>query len=488
MRKFTKFLAAVLALSLLVGAAPAGAKSMEPFIPEKIEAAEDNAPKMNIIEDGSSDYVIVHGAQAAPSEVTAAEKLQEYLERVGGCELPIVTDAEPAGQKEIIVGKTVREGVGTYQFDRDKLGDDGFIIVTVGENIFIAGGEKRGTLYGVFDFLEKFLGCRWFSTEAVIIPEAQTVAVPEDIYEYETPAFTYRSPQIINSYFGDTDYCLANRVNGHAAGGVNNEKYGGIVDYNLGNIAHIITGDAAIYAAHPDWFAINEKGERVFGEYGSPCMSNPEVIQFYTEYALANKDLDCIGMSHNDTALSCQCAGCKAIYKEEGTLGKTGESGATLVRMLNKISDELDKVGSDAMFGILAYAATAEAPQKTRLTDRTVIYFAPIGMCYAHPFETCTYKGTIEHRRQLDDWVKIASNFIQWDYPCNYDHWNLPYPLWAVMQPNIQYFYENNFIGWFNCGGAECDTSFFPMTTWLYGKLLWDPYRDMEALYDDFLP
>jgi hypothetical protein len=156
--------------------------------------------------------------------------------------------------------------------------------------------------------------------------------------------------------------------------------------------------------------------------------------------------------------------------------------------MLNRVSDALDEVGSDAMFGILAYAATAEAPQKTKLTDRAMIYFAPIGTCYAHPFATDTYKGTVEHRRQLEDWVQVASNFIQWDYPCNYDHWNAPYPLWAALQPNIQYFYENKFIGWFNCGGATCDTSFFPMTTWLYAKLLWDPYQDMEALYADILP
>jgi len=490
MRKITKCLAAALALLLLLGAIPAAAKPMQTFVPEEYIYDGNTADAfMDIIADGESDYVIVRGAQAQPSEVTAAEKLQEYLKRISGCELPIVTDEAPARGKEIIVGNTNRAGVEAYQVTREELGDDGFIIQARGDgNILIAGGEKRGTLYGVFDFLEKFLGCRWFSPEMVIIPETKTVTVPAEIDMLEVPAFLYRSPQIIPAYYNDTDYCLANRTNGHAVGAVADEKYGGVVDYDLGNIAGIITHDAALYSEHPDWFAVNEKGERVFGEYGSPCMSNEEVIQFYTAYALEHADLGCIGMSHNDTSLSCQCENCKAIYREEGTLGKTGESGATLVRMLNRISDALDEVGSDAKFGILAYAATIEAPQKTKLTDRTIVYFAPIGACYAHPFETDTYKGTVNHRRQLEDWVKVASNFVQFDYPCNYDHWNLPYPLWAALQPNIQYFYENKFIGWFNCGGAACDTSFFPMTSWLYAKLLWNPYRDMDALYADFLP
>jgi len=488
MHKLTKFFAAVLALVLLIGVIPAAA--------QPTDAPKTEPPTMVIIKDGVSDYVIVRGTDASPSEITAAEKLQEYLERISGCALEIITDDTPAQGPEFIVGKTNRESdEDFYPIRRESLGDDGFVINTMfnamGISIVIAGGEKRGTLYGVFDFLERYLGCRWFSPELTIVPEAKTVAIPNKIAEREVPAFTYRSPQIIPAYYNDTDYCLANRANGHAVGAVADEKYGGVVDYQIG-WAGFITHDEALYAEHPDWFALNEKGERVFGEYGSPCMSNEGVIQYYIEYALRcvedDPNVACIGMGLNDTSLSCQCEGCKAIYREEGTIGKVGESGATQVRLFNRVSEALDAVGSKARLGTHAYAANAEAPKKTKYTDRAVIYFAPIGTCYAHPFENCTYKGTVNHRRQLEDWVQAASNFIQFDYPCNYDHWNLPYPLWAILQPNIQYFYENNFIGWFNCGGATCDTSFFPLTTWLYGKLLWDPYQDMEALYADFLP
>ena len=491
MRKIMKCLAVALALLFLAGMVPASAKPMATFVPEEYVNEKPAAETMDIIVDGASEYVIVRGADASPSEITAAEKLQEYLERISGCKLPIVADDTPTAGNEIIVGDTNRRGQ-WYEENREEFGDDGFVIEAHGDgNILIAGGEKRGALYGVFDFLEKFLGCRWFSPEIVIIPETATVAIPVEIDMLEIPAYLYRSPQIINAYFSDTDYCLANRVNGHAATAVAGEKYGGVLDYQIG-WAGFITHDEALYSEHPDWFALNEKGERVFGEYGSPCMSNEGVIQYYIDYALRcveeNPDIACIGMGLNDTALSCQCEGCKAIYREEGTIGKAGESGATQARLFNRVSEALDEAGSNAGLGTHAYAANAEAPQKTRYPNRAIIYFAPIGTCYAHPFETDTYKGTVNHRRQLEDWVKVADNFIQFDYPCNYDHWNAPYPLWAALQPNIQYFYENHFIGWFNCGGATCDTSFFNMTSWLYAKLLWDPYRDMEALYADILP
>jgi len=489
MRKKTRWF--LIALSVLVVAGIAvGTISFWPkasFVPKELEALEDSAPKMNIIEDGISDYVIVFGVEALPSEITAAEKLQEYLERISGFALPFVMDNAPEVEKEIVIGNTNR-----YAPPLEELSDDGFIVRTVGESIIIAGGQ-RGTLYGVFGFLEKFLGCRWFSPEVTIIPKTQTVAVPNEIDVLEVPAFLYRSPQIdFASCQDNIDYTLANRVNGHMATAVADPKYGGILDYQIGNAAALITQDAALFSEHPDWFALNEKDERVFGEYGNPCMSNEEVIQFYIDYVLRcvaeAPDIACIGMGLNDSSLSCQCENCKVIYAQEGTLGKTGESSATQVRLFNRISAALDEAGSNAKMGTHAYAANAEAPQKTRYNDRTVIYFAPIGSCYAHPFETCAYKGTVNHRRQLEDWMKAASSFIQFDYPCSYDHWNLPYPLWGALQPNIRYFYENNFIGLFNCGGAEHDTSFFDMTAWLYAKLLWDPYRDMEALYGEFLP
>ena len=224
MRKCTKCLAgtlALLALLMLIGIIPTSAKPMGPFIPKKIEAIEDTAPKMILIEDGTSKYVIVRGAQASPSEVTAAEKLQRYLERISGCVLPIVTDDEAARDYEIIIGRTTREGIDTYEVPRGELGDEGFILKTVGESIVIAGGEKRGTLYGTFDFLEKFLGCLWLTGEVTVVPEAQTVAVPAEIDVLEKPAFAFRNPIVVPYLCADVDYCLANRINAGAGVVVN---------------------------------------------------------------------------------------------------------------------------------------------------------------------------------------------------------------------------------------------------------------------------
>ena len=37
--------------------------------------------------------------------------------------------------------------------------------------LIIAGGNEKGTLYGVYTFLEEYLGCRMYSPECKIDPE-----------------------------------------------------------------------------------------------------------------------------------------------------------------------------------------------------------------------------------------------------------------------------------------------------------------------------
>ena len=48
---------------------------------------------LTLIENGTSRYSIVRGAGAGPSEVTAANELQKYLEQISGVRLVVRTDA-----------------------------------------------------------------------------------------------------------------------------------------------------------------------------------------------------------------------------------------------------------------------------------------------------------------------------------------------------------------------------------------------------------
>ncbi len=57
--------------------------------------------------------------------------------------------------------------------------------------LIIAGGKEKGSLYGVYSFLEDILGCRMYSPQVLVIPEQKEITIPEINLKQE-PAFAYR--------------------------------------------------------------------------------------------------------------------------------------------------------------------------------------------------------------------------------------------------------------------------------------------------------
>ena len=124
MKRFLSFTLAALMLLSILTACNGEDPTIQPDVAgESIEEGKEpvmDMKNLNLVVDGVSEYVIVRGENASPSEVTAASELQSYLKQISGAELPIVTDSAEPVVKEIVVGKTNREKDGA--FDRTELG------------------------------------------------------------------------------------------------------------------------------------------------------------------------------------------------------------------------------------------------------------------------------------------------------------------------------------------------------------------------------
>src|SRR5512141_3007484 len=94
---------------------------------------------------------IVRSAAASPSQVYAAEELQRFTEEMTGIKLPIVTDERPLPDCAVLLGDSPAE--------TSALGEDGFRLVRRGARLLVLGGPVRGTLYGVYELLERCGGC-----------------------------------------------------------------------------------------------------------------------------------------------------------------------------------------------------------------------------------------------------------------------------------------------------------------------------------------
>ena len=155
-----------------------------------------------IAEDGQARMTIVVSAAASPSTRYAGEELQRFLGEMTGAEIPLVTDDAPAASSEIWVGESRRLQKANILIDYETLGTEGYVIRTRAPHILITGGEPRGTLYGVYGFLEDHLGCRWFTPEVSSIPKSRVLAVlPID--EVRKPILEYREPFVYECFDGD---------------------------------------------------------------------------------------------------------------------------------------------------------------------------------------------------------------------------------------------------------------------------------------------
>ena len=130
--------------------------------------------EMVIVEDGNSDYFIVTSENPDECIKTAANELQTYIEKVSGAELEIITEGNISENgKAILIGETQLEKE-IIDIDRSSIKADGFRLYSDGKYFVIAGADSRGTLYGVYTFLEDYLGVRWFTPTLEVVPNTKT--------------------------------------------------------------------------------------------------------------------------------------------------------------------------------------------------------------------------------------------------------------------------------------------------------------------------
>lgn len=471
-----------------------GIPSVEPAVTEWLTLAGD----------GQSDYVILKGADCSPAEATAAAELQKYIYAISGHEFEITQDTARVRDREILVGQTNRETQFGFDIDRKALGEEGFKIKVCGEKLFIAGGGPRGTLYGVYDFLEQCLGCRWYTPEVEVIPEAATVKIDAALDYSEKPVFEYR--------YQDWNCTLdeAWRVKQKMNEGVYSPEYAGGVFYANGCHSMGSLVPESLFEEHPEYFSYREdKDERTLDQR---CLTNPGVLAVTIESAraalLASPGARMVSVTQNDNGNYCQCKNCKASDALYG-----GPSG-TNIWFVNQVADALKEEFPGVNVETFAYQYTRKPPAESIVPrENVVVRLCSIECCFSHPLEECGHLRIKSENRlsefpfiELDSpsgrfepvessfandvkgWSAICENLYIWDYTTNFLMYLNLYPNFQVLSPNMRFFAANNVKGVFEEGNAASKSGEFgELRAYILAKLLWDPDCDVEALMDDFL-
>jgi len=438
------------------------------------EAVKGDA--VTIAEDGVNKAVIVVAADAGEPEQHAAVELASFLQQITGAKFEIVPP--PAvGKLRLLVGPKAAK-LAVPEFSTDGLGADGIVIRTVGNDVILAGGYPRGTLYAVYTFLEDYVGCRWWSSKVSSIPKKPTLKVGKLNINY-VPALEYRSPFWFDAF--DGDWAVRNKCNGHAHR--LDAKRGGkhIYEGHVHTFYRSLIPPEKYFKEHPEWFSeIN--GKRKY-ERAQLCLTNEEMrkelVKNLKGRLRQNPAATIASVSQNDWHGYCQCSKCAAIDKKEGS------PAGSLLRFVNSVAADIEKEFPQVAISTLAYQYTRKPPKVVKPRRNVIVRLCSIECSFSKPLADERNK---KFRDDIIGWSKICNRLYIWDYTTNFRHHILPHPNLRVLGPNVKFFVDHNVKGIFEQGAYTTNgAEMAELRAWVLAKLLWDPTHDGDKLIDEFI-
>lgn len=448
--------------------------------------------KKMTLESGRTYYI--YTCPDAPKVVMhAAEELNKYISQVfkASCVRQSVLLERPG----MLVFTKERKDT-RYMIPANSIpGEDGYYL-NIQEDAFIIGGQNgRGVLYGVYSFLEKYIGCRWYSSEVSFIPSLNKKQLPL-IEESYTPVVKWR--EVYYYDLCDPHIAAQLKLNGNTLHkgltAPNRWAINGGRHANWGLWCHslynVVSPD--LYDTHPEYFPEIE-GERVRPRPDGTqlCLTNPALPHHVTNSlnrlvqipqteipVWADSLAQYWSISQMDGRGNCTCRKCQVSDLYEGS------PSGTMLKFVNQIAEHFPH----KKIATLAYTYTRKAPLHTKPAPNVVIQMCAIETArQGINFPIATSNIHAAFRKDLVDWGKICKEILVWDYVIQFQNLVSPFPNFSTMQDNIKFYTDHNVSAVFCQGNREKGGEFAELRGYLLAKLLWNPQCNMEQETDDFL-
>lgn len=443
---------------------------------------------------GKSTYVIVVGEKADATERFAAEELQKYIEKISGAKLTISADA---GESPFIA---IGECSGMDVPSRYE-GDDAYRIRSVDSNLLLKGATPRGTLYAVYDLLER-LGCYWLSPDfkamkghSEYVPNKPTIGI-EPIDALEQPLMKYRerdpgsyyAPNSWNAVFDFMSKTRANTIalnrseyeKSRAQIRAELEKRGVWLEIGKHNTMPDFLPQENHFAEHPEWFGmIDGKRTDHFGVVFETA--NPDAVARFTinliDYLKTRPEVDVYQIWPPD--------GCK--WSESPESLKIGPPSERMALLIQHVSKAVKAASLKTRISFLAYEHIIEPPKNMAYDKDTIVDFCPISRDYSQPLDGASRPENIRLNNALLGWTKgFPGEVVHYSYYAKGSWSSLP-----VVEPE-QIASDTKY--WKRIG--ECGTDIYCQSgDWLareanhlsFARASWDANFDAAKWYDEYL-
>ncbi|MEI8078030.1 MAG: DUF4838 domain-containing protein [bacterium] len=454
--------------------------------------------------DGNAVACITLAASATPAEKSAAIELAAYLKQVTGAEFAIVTPPQAAGRPVIAVGpgaaKAVAPDMELAKAGDRGLGEDGIVLKSAPPNLILTGAEgaTRGTLYAVYEFLEREVGVRWWTSTEEFVPQITTFGIrPLDV-RYKPPFFCrelYTWGMVHDEKqwgYDDSDAAVLDWPKAKFAAHRRNNGHGTAMPASLGGCVMPIGWCHTFYAFlppdiyfkdHPEWYSeLNGKRTATAPKGSQLCLTNDAMLAELTKNVLAKirkqPQLGMVSLSQNDGWGNCQCGKCTALDAAGGS------PAASLLYAVNRVADAVAVEFPGFKVETLAYLYTRKPPVNVVPRPNVLVRFGVIERYAAQGIDSEANRPLMN---ELKGWAAIAPNLFLWDYYTNTYTPMAPNPNWQVFGTDLRTYRDHHVVSVFFEGEAINVSDFVDVKTYLLANLMWDPSRDEQAIIAEFM-
>ncbi len=413
-----------------------------------------------MLQQNSMPCIILPSA-ATTREQYSAETLQKYLSLVfGGAAPEVKTDSEPIPAAKILIGGPERNALTAKymtesEFDAPVPGPEGMMIRSLDENtLLLAGSSKhpteceRGTIYAVYEFLERYLECSFAAYVNPNIPGGNHIPKLEQMdlqsidyvkaaadSSYRTAIVQYADEQGNPEHgfnIAFLDYLVQNRYNRILTwmGIYDAYKENGILPELERRGFRLTAGHHSAlqkflppfgnedfpehYAeTHPEYYRLEEDGKRLVpkGWYGQWIVCRNAVDQMaenIISWIKENPAVDIIALWPQDGSGSqCLCEACRPHSKVKN-----------YTWFLNEVAKKVSSVHPYVKIDMLAYVDLWECPEDISLepclmVDEALWHSSGLRHCGAP--DGSGIIGTF-YEQDLQKWHEKGADVVYYDY------------------------------------------------------------------------
>lgn len=444
---------------------------------------------VNIVSGGTSSYAIAVPSSPTVVENTAAAELRDYIKKLSGATLPIVSEGSAPATAIFIGGTAFALAQGIVP-----TGAEAWHLKLVGNRLILAGGRNRGVLYGVYRLLEDQWGVHWWNAWEEQVPTTPTLVLASTFESSGEPAFASR-----DMYDGLYDpgsnavgvpatslFYARNRLNG--AFSLTPPSHGGNVAFGWPYHVHTFEyymPPEQYFDTHPEYFSLIS-GART--RNGQLCLTNASVksivAQKVRDYIVASyANADAHGMARpkifsltpNDWPGFCEHSACAALRAAHGDSGY-------LLTFVNEIAADVGADYPEVMFDTLAYWFYVDPPVGVVPASNVQIRFANIDYDIIHDLAHANHAAL---RTKLEGWTAISPNVWFWGYQANF-YVNPPYAMPLRQRVDAQYLRSSGVKGVMIEVEGSIYADMWDLNSWVLAKQLEDPDVNLTTMIEVF--